>query len=47
MVGTRGALSQYIEKYNTHRLHFNLKGMTPMEYIKCHVLETHILSHIL
>ena len=30
----RGELKKANDKYNNWRLHFSLKGMTPMEYIK-------------
>jgi transposase len=34
IVGIRRELYRYVEKYNTYRPHYSLKGMTPMEYIK-------------
>ena len=34
MQALRYSLSQAVTKYNTYRPHFNLKGMTPMEYIQ-------------
>lgn len=43
--GMQAALSKAIIKYNTYRPHRNLKGFTPMEYIKNTLSETSILSH--
>ena len=34
MQALRYSLSQAVTKYNTYRPHFNLKGMTQMEYIQ-------------
>ena len=43
--GMQSALSKALVKYNTYRPHRNLKGLTPMEYIKNTLSETSILSH--
>jgi putative transposase len=43
--GMQAALSKALVKYNTYRPHRNLKGLTPMSYIKNTLSETSILSH--
>lgn len=43
--GMQAELNKAIVKYNTCRPHRNLKGMTPMEYIKTTLSETSNLSH--
>ena len=43
--GMQAALSKALVKYNTYRPHRNLKGLTPMQYIKNTLSETYILSH--
>ena len=43
--GMQAALSKALVKYNTYRPHRNLKGLTPMAYIKNTLSETSILSH--
>lgn len=43
--GMQAALSKALVKYNTYRPHRNLKGLTPMQYIKNTLSETSILSH--
>jgi len=43
--GMQAALSKALVKYNTYRPHRNLKGLTPMEYIKNTLSETSVLSH--
>lgn len=43
--GMQAELNKAIVKYNTYRPHRNLKGMTPMEYIKTTLSEASNLSH--
>lgn len=43
--GMQAALTKAVKKYNTYRPHRNLKGLTPMEYIKNTLSETSSLSH--
>lgn len=43
--GMQPALTKAVKKYNTYRPHRNLKGLTPMEYIKNTLSETSSLSH--
>lgn len=43
--GLRFDLSKSIHKYNTYRPHFNLKGLTPMQYL-LPILEDSLLSHL-
>ena len=43
--GMQAALSKALVKYNTYRPHRNLKGLTPMQYIKNTLSETSIMSH--
>jgi len=42
--GIQHALTKELIKYNTYRPHHNLKGLTPMQYIKTYHPETLILS---
>ena len=42
----RFELSKSLHKYNTYRPHFNLKGLTPMQYLLSILEDTH-LSHML
>jgi putative transposase len=44
--GMQAALTKALVKYNTYRPHRNLKGLTPMAYIKNTLSETAYLSHI-
>ena len=44
--GMQAALTKAVKKYNTYRPHRNLKGLTPMEYIKNTLSETSSLSHL-
>lgn len=43
--GIHAELQKALAKYNTYRPHFNLKGLTPMEYIKTILPEASLLSH--
>ena len=43
--GMQAALTKAVKKDNTYRPHRNLKGLTPMEYIKNTLSETLVLSH--
>ena len=43
--GMQAALTKAVKKYNAYRPHRNLKGLTPMEYIKNTLSETSSLSH--
>jgi len=43
--GMQAALSKALVKYNTYRPHRNLKGLTPMQYIKTTLSENSLLSH--
>lgn len=43
--GLRFELSKSLHKYNTYRPHFNLKGLTPMQYL-LPILEDSLLSHM-
>jgi putative transposase len=43
--GMQAALTKAVKKYNTYRPHRNLKGLTPMQYIKNTLSETLVLSH--
>lgn len=43
----RYELSKALDKYNTYRPHFNLKGLTPMQYIGNQLSETTTQSHII
>ena len=41
----QNALSKALQKYNTFRPHFSLKGLTPMEYLKTNYRKV-LLSHM-
>ena len=43
--GIQAELQKAITKYNAYRPHFNLKGLTPMEYIHTILPEASFLSH--
>jgi putative transposase len=43
--GLRFELSKSLHKYNSYRPHFNLKGLTPMQYL-LPILEDSLLSHL-
>lgn len=43
--GMRFELSKSLHKYNTYRPHFNLKGLTPMQYLRP-ILEASQMSHM-
>lgn len=45
--GMRAELKLAVKKYNSYRPHKNLKGLTPMAYLKANLSETNNLSQII